>query len=441
MVTRAGPRFSRYGDVRRTTTVPIQQTSRVTGSNFSAMKVLIVGSGAREHALAWKLAEEAMDVLVAPGNAGIAREFRCVAGDAFEIAQREHPDIVVVGPEDPLIAGLADRLRAEGILVFGPGADGARLEGSKAYSKALMTKAGVPTADYRTFTDLVEAAAWMHERGGAWAVKASGAALGKGVVMVNEPSEIDPSIDAMRALGDAAREVVVEERLDGPEFSLLTLCSEGGIHSLPPAQDYKRIFDGDQGPNTGGMGSYSPVPWVTPEIVRETEERCVRPILALMGSRGIAYRGVLFTGLMMHRGEARVLEYNVRFGDPETQSVVMRLGPGLLASLLACAQGEAPTPIAVRPEAAVSVVLASRGYPGTPENGQLVRVGALEGETRAFYAGVASAPNGGLVNKGGRVLTLSATGPSLPEARELAYRGVAAVQFPTGHARRDIAQL
>ncbi len=404
------------------------------------MKVIVIGSGAREHALAWKLAQEADEVVVSPGNAGIAREFRCVAGDAFEVSRDERPDLVVVGPEDPLIAGVADGLREQGFLVFGPGAEGARLEGSKAYSKALMSEAGVPTAAYRTLTDLDEAADWMRAEGGAWAVKASGAALGKGVVMVNDASEIEAAISAMRDLGDAAREVVIEERLDGPEFSLLTLCSEGGILSLPPAQDYKRVFDGDEGPNTGGMGSYSPVPWVTPKLVRETEERCVRPVLNLLASRGVTYRGVLFTGLMMHRGEARVLEYNVRFGDPETQSVMMRLGSGLLASLLACARGEMPTPIRVREQAAVSVVMASRGYPGPFETGHSVEVGDLPEGARAFFAGVAPSPNG-LLNKGGRVLTLSALGAAVGEARDSAYRAVEAVHFPTAHFRRDIADL
>lgn len=402
------------------------------------MKVLVVGAGAREHALAWKLAQEADEVVVTPGNAGIAREHRCVAGDPFEIALTERPDLVVIGPEDPLIAGLADRLRAAGILVFGPGAEAARLEGSKAWSKALMSEAGVPTAAYRTFTDLDEAAAWMRAEGGAWAVKASGAALGKGVVMVNDASEIDAAIVAMRELGDAAREVVVEEQLDGPEFSLLTLCSEGGLLSLPPAQDYKRVFDGDEGPNTGGMGSYSPVPWVTPDLVRETEARCVRPVLELLASRGIPYRGTLFTGLMMHRGEARVLEYNVRFGDPETQSVLMRLGAGFLAALVACAKGKAPEEIEVRPEAAVSVVLASRGYPGPLETGQPVEVGPPSESGQTFYAGVAAGEDG-LVNKGGRVLTLTAIGGDLDEARHQAYAAVEAVRFPTAHYRRDIA--
>ena len=404
------------------------------------MKVLVVGSGAREHALAWRLAQEADEVVVAPGNAGIARESRCVAGDAFEVALAERPDLVVVGPEDPLIAGLADRLRAEGLFVFGPGAEGARLESSKAYSKTLMTEAGVPTAAYRTFTDLDAAAAWMDAEGGAWAVKASGAALGKGVVMVDGPEGIDPAIAAMHELGDAAREIVVEERLDGPEFSLLTLCSEGGLLSLPPAQDYKRVGDGDTGPNTGGMGSYSPVPWVSDDLVRETEDRCVRPILDLLAARGVTYRGVLFTGLMMHRNEARVLEYNVRFGDPETQSVMMRLGGGLLASLLACARGEAPTPIEVRPEAAVSVVMASRGYPGPVESGSPIEVGPLPEGARAFYAGVAGEGEG-LVNRGGRVLTLSALAADLPTARETAYAAVEATTFPTGQYRSDVASL
>ncbi len=400
------------------------------------MKVLVVGSGAREHALAWRLAHEG-EVVVSPGNPGIALEHRCLPGDSESVARNERPDLVVIGPEDPLIAGLADRLRSEGFLVFGPGAEGARLEGSKAFSKAAMTEAGVPTSAHRTFGRGEDEAArtFIREFSQGCVVKASGAALGKGVVVGVDVGTSLEGLETVRSLGPAGEEIVVEERLDGPEFSLLTLCSEGGLLSLPVAQDYKRLLDGDEGPNTGGMGSYSPVPHVDDALVREVEDRAVRPILRWLADRGTRYRGVLFSGLMMHGGEARVLEYNVRFGDPETQSVVMRLGPGLLASLLACARGEAPTPIEVLPGAAVSVVLASRGYPGPPETGHPVRVGALPEESRAFYAGVAE----GLVNKGGRVLTLSARGATVTEARARAYAAVAAVDFPTGRYRSDIA--
>jgi phosphoribosylamine--glycine ligase len=411
------------------------------------LRVLVVGSGGREHALSWKLAQEA-EVHVAPGNPGIAQVAQVHAVAALDLdgllslARRIHPDLTVVGPEDPLIAGLGDRLRAEGFAVCGPGANGAALEGSKAFSKALMREAGVRTAQFEAFRESGPAIAFARDRVaavGGVAVKASGAALGKGVVVAGSAEEAEEAIRAMldrRVLGEAGAEIVVEDRLIGREFSLLTLCNETGFHSLPVAQDHKRIFDGDRGPNTGGMGAYSPVPWVTDALVHEAEESAVRPILRILKNRGIDYRGVLFTGFLLQDGKPYCLEYNVRLGDPETQAVLPRLGAGLAEALRAVALGLPIPPVPVRPEAAVAVVLASEGYPGTVRKGVPIEMGDT-GDCLVFHAGTSSL-NGTLVTSGGRVLAVVALGDDVPSAREAAYRGVAAIRFEGMQFRTDI---
>lgn len=411
------------------------------------MRILIVGSGGREHALAWKLAQEA-EVHVAPGNPGIAQVAQLHAVAALDLdglaslAHRIQPDLVVVGPEDPLIAGLADRLRAEGFAVCGPGAEGAALEGSKAFSKALMREAGVRTAKFETFRESGPAIEFARARVaavGGVAVKASGAALGKGVVVAGSAEEAEEAIRAMldrRELGEAGAEIVVEDRLVGREFSLLTLCNETGFHSLPVAQDHKRIFDGDEGPNTGGMGAYSPVPWVNPDLVREAEESAVRPILRALKERGIDYRGVLFTGFLVQDGKPYCLEYNVRLGDPETQAVLPRLGAGFADALLAVALGTPIPPVPVREEAAVAVVVASEGYPGTVRKGVPIELGDA-GDCLVFHAGT-SMRDGALVTSGGRVLAVVALGSDIPAARGAAYRGVAAIRFDGMQFRTDI---
>ena len=398
------------------------------------MKILVVGAGGREHALAWKLGQEA-EIIVSPGNPGIARSFRCETGDPVGIATREEVDLVVIGPEDPLVGGLADRLRRAGVPTFGPGASGAQLEGSKSFAKRAMVQAGVPTAEYRAFRRGEDAGAYIEGFPDGCVIKASGNALGKGVVVGTSVEDSRRGLETVLALGEAADEVVIEERLVGREFSLLTLCSEEGFHSLPVAQDHKRARDGDEGPNTGGMGAFSPVAAIGPGRVREAEDRAVKPLLAWLRRRGIAFRGCLFTGIMLTESGPKVLEYNVRFGDPETQAILPRLGGGLAASLLACARGETPPPVPVNPEACVAVVVASAGYPGTIETGLPVRVGDLPPLTEVFYAGVGE----GLVNRGGRVLAVSALGEDLAQARERAYAGVAAVDFPAGYSRSDIA--
>lgn len=413
------------------------------------MKVLVVGSGGREHALVWRLLQDA-EVFAAPGNPGIAEIAECFpiapddASGIADLCSRLSIDLVVVGPEAPLIDGLATCLRASGIRVFGPDTGAAQLEGSKAFSKDLMASAGVPTARFGSFNHLFPALAFarqLFEEGGGAVVKASGAALGKGVVVCESAEEADDALRSMleeRTFGSAGSLVVVEERLVGREFSLLTLCSEAGYRSLPVAQDYKRIFDGDRGPNTGGMGSYSPVGWIDDSLVRKTEERVVEPMLAELSKRGLPFRGVLFSGIMVMGGEPLCLEYNVRFGDPETQSVMPRLGAGFLEALVACADGQPVPEISVLAQSAVTVVVAAKGYPGTVSKGAEITIGAMPAGVQVFHAGTFLS-DGRLVASGGRVLGVTATAGKVEEARRLAYEGIAQVAFEGMQFRRDIA--
>lgn len=422
------------------------------------MKILIVGGGGREHALAWKLSQEA-DVIAAPGNPGIAECARCFGvpttdhAGLIELAKAESVDLIVVGPEDPLVAGLADAMRDAGLTVFGPGKEGARLEGSKAFSKQLMKDAGIPTAGFGIFTDPLEAHAFVDQSRGKLVVKASGVALGKGVIVTDSGEEAHEAIDDILvegAFGEAGRTIVIEERVAGKEFSLLTLCSDTGFYSLPVAQDYKRALDGDRGPNTGGMGSFSPVPWIPDALVRETEARVVEPILATLASRGTSYRGVLFSGLMVEDGRLNCLEFNVRFGDPEIQSIVMRLGKGFADALHACAIGAPIPPVEVLDNAAVTVVVASGGYPNQYEKGKPITIDSAAmsltslvsspAVVHAFHAGTAM-KDGALVTSGGRVAAISASSASLSTARDLAYDLVKDVDFEGKYFRKDIADF
>lgn len=413
------------------------------------MRILVVGSGGREHALVWRLAQEAT-VLATPGNPGIAElvpTFDVSATDLdglLQLIRREAVDLVVFGPEEPLVRGLADQLRAEGVAVFGPGAEAAQLEGSKAFAKDIMAEAQIPTATFRTFTDPVEAKEYARLRftdGYPVVVKASGNALGKGVVVAEDVAEAEYAIDRMmihRDFGSAGATVVLEDRLDGPEFSLLTICGDHNFVSLPVAQDYKRIGTGDTGLNTGGMGTYAPVDGISPELVADVEEHAVARVLHALRERGLGYRGVLFTGVMMHHGHPHVLEFNVRFGDPETQSVMAILGSGLAAALHQAARGDVITPPHVTTQHAVSVVAASFGYPGEIERGIPITLGPLPSGAILFHAGTAL-QNGQLVTNGGRVLAVTGTGDSLEAARATAYDGMKQVSFRGMHVRTDIA--
>ncbi|MBL0693443.1 phosphoribosylamine--glycine ligase [Comamonas sp. JC664] len=410
------------------------------------MKVLLLGSGGREHALAWKLSQSPRltQLLCGPGNPGTAKlgtnvPLRADSPEAVAaFARREAVDLVVVGPEAPLVAGVADALAGVGIPCFGPVAAGARIEGSKAFAKEIMAEAGVPTAAFRTFTDVAAAEAYAVEQGRI-VVKADGLAAGKGVIVAHDVEAARAAVRAVGAMGVAGQTMVLEELLEGEEVSAMALCDGERYAMLPLSQDHKRVGEGDSGPNTGGMGAYSPAPFLTAEQLAEVGERVVAPTLAVLRRRGIPFRGVLYAGLMLTRGGPKVLEFNARFGDPETQVLMMQLGEDLLPLLDACARGTLePRTLVSAPGASVGVVLAARGYPDAPEKGQRIDgLDAVPGDATVFLAGV-EARDGALVTAGGRVLTVCARGEDLARARERAYAAVAAVRFDGMHFRRDI---
>ena len=413
----------------------------------------MAGGGGREHALAWKIAADSSrpEVYCAPGNAGtaeVARNIPIAAEDISGIvgwARANNPDLVVVGHEAPLCAGLADRLIAEGIRVFGPTADAAMIEGSKVFSKEVMQAAGVPTAEARVFSDAAEAKAWVRRRGAPIVVKADGLAAGKGVTVCMTVEEAETAIeDALtRAVfGDAGRRVIVEECLEGEEASILALVDGSRIVMLASAQDHKRIFDGDRGPNTGGMGAYSPAPVVAAEMLAAIREQVFERTLAELRRRCIVYKGVLYAGLMISRGRISVLEFNCRFGDPETQAILPRWDGDILPALNACIDGNLREDMVKwRPEPAVCVVMASEGYPGSYKKGALIegldRAAAMAG-VAVFHAGTRR-EGGAVVTSGGRVLGVTALGADLPEAVKRAYDAVSVIRFDGAQWRRDIA--
>ncbi|MGH9188673.1 MAG: phosphoribosylamine--glycine ligase [Acidimicrobiales bacterium] len=401
------------------------------------MRVCVVGGAGREHALATVLGRTA-DVVVTPGNPGIPGS---VATPPSEV----DADLVVIGPEGPLVAGLADRLRAAGRLVFGPGADGARLEGSKAWMKDLLADAGVPTAGHGVFCAVEPALGFLKSLAPPYVVKTDGLAGGKGVLVTESLAEAADDVAAKlsgAAFGEAGRRVVIEEGLAGEEVSLLCLCDGTRAVPLAPAQDYKRLGDGGAGPNTGGMGAYSPVPAAGPDIVDEVMDRAVEPTLAALAARGIDYRGVLYAGIMLTAEGARVLEYNVRFGDPEAQVVLPRLDCDLAALLGEAAAGRLRSVPAFVEDAAVTVVLAAEGYPSTPRTGDVIEgldEAARQPGVSVFCAGVDIDSSGRLVTAGGRVLAVTGTGADVAEARARSYAGAACVSWPGMHHRTDIA--
>jgi phosphoribosylamine--glycine ligase len=414
------------------------------------MNVLLIGSGGREHALAWRLAASPLltKLYAAPGNPGIAKEAELVAldiadHDAVRRFCLDHGiDLVVVGPEAPLVAGLADDLREAGIRVFGPSKAAAQLEGSKGFTKDLCARFGIPTGAYRRFSAPEPAKAYVQQQDAPIVIKADGLAAGKGVTVA---MTLDEAIEALEAcfdgsFGSAGAEVVVEEFLTGEEASFFCLCD--GTTALPfgTAQDHKRVGDGDTGPNTGGMGAYSPAPVMTPEIVERTMREIVEPTMRGMADMGHPFQGVLFVGLMIGDKGPQLIEYNVRFGDPECQVLMMRLKEDLLVLLNAAVDGQlAHTSARWRDETALTVVMAAKGYPASPEKGSVIRgVEAATGENvEIFHAGT-DLRGGELIANGGRVLNVTAMGASAGEAQKRAYEAVGRIDWPEGFCRRDI---
>ena len=412
------------------------------------MNVLLIGSGGREHALAWKLAQSPLldTLFIAPGNPGTAQIGRNVPIDALdipmviEVAQRERIGLVVVGPEAPLAAGLADACLRAGIPVFGPTAAAARIESSKAFAKRLMIDARIPTAEARIFDDPEVAVAFVRSSGRVWVVKADGLAAGKGVIV---PETVSETLDAIRLLGAtrAGGRLLLEERLSGPEVSLIALCDGERALPLLPAQDHKRLRDGDAGPNTGGMGAYAPAPHLTSSDVAGLTASIILPTLRALAAAGSPFRGALYAGLMLTEHGPRVLEFNARFGDPEAQAILPLLQGDLLAALLTCAgQGRLHDDMVHwSSDAAACVVLAAEGYPDTPQRGDVISgIDAVtDPHVCIFHAGTAW-ENNQLVTAGGRVLGVTGIGASLREALTRAYAAIDLIHFRGMHYRRDI---
>jgi phosphoribosylamine--glycine ligase len=406
---------------------------------------VVIGSGAREHALAWALAKSA-DVVVTPGNPGMAAHgFTCVDTPATEL----EADLFVIGPDQLVVDGLADQLRAQGKTVVGPGADGARLEGSKAYLKEFLASAQVPTAAYGVFDDETEALNFLHTMTPPYVIKTDGLAAGKGVLVTPDLDEATNDVREKlsgRAFGDAGRTVVIEEGLDGPECSLMVLCDGGHVTTLVPSQDFKRVGDGDVGANTGGMGAYAPMGSLSSVQIDDIMERIVTPTVQELQQRGIDYRGVLYAGIILTKSGPKILEYNARFGDPETQVLVPLYGDHLFDLLLSVGEGRLRTSSPVVSGAAVTVILASSGYPQSPRRGDVITgLGddgqlsqAVEGVT-VFHAGTAIDDAGRFVTNGGRVLAVTGVGESVAEARRRAYEGAALITFEGRVMRSDIA--
>jgi len=430
------------------------------------MRVLVVGSGGREHALCWAIAGSPLltKLYCAPGNPGIAALAECVDIGVLDIeqlvafAQEQAIDLVVPGPEATLVAGLADAMGAADIACFGPVKAAAQLESSKTFTKEICDAAGIPTALWERFDDAEAAREFVRHRGAPVVIKADGLAAGKGVVVATTEAEAIEAIDAMmdrKVFGESGASIVIEECLVGPEVSLFAICDGEDAVLLGSAQDHKRVGDGDTGPNTGGMGAYSPVPGFPPALEEACLEQIMRPALREMVRRGTPFRGVLFAGLMLTAEGAKLIEFNVRFGDPECQVLMLRLKSDLLAGLQAGCDGELRNfNLRLLDTAAVGVVMAARGYPDNPEKGSVI--GGLDAaagkpDVVVFHAGTQAATGavtgaapgastgGSLVAAGGRVLTICGVGPDVPAARKRAYAGIDALAWPEGFCRRDIA--
>ncbi len=417
------------------------------------MKILLVGSGGREHALAWKLlqSERCDKLFVAPGNAGIAQIAECVNIKVDEIdalaafAKDNGIGLVVVGPEGPLVDGLADKIKAVGIPVFGPDKKAAQIEGSKGFLKDLCRKYNIPTAGYERFTNVEKALAYIDRHGAPIVVKADGLAAGKGVVVAETVEQAKDAVKDMlsgNAFGSAGASIVIEEFMDGEEVSFFAICDGEHVLAMTSAQDHKRVFDGDKGPNTGGMGAYSPARLMTPELKDKIMDRIIHPTVEAMKAEGCPYTGVLYAGLMIVGGEPKLIEYNARFGDPETQVLMMRLESDLVNILEAAATGQLNLlSLTWSDEPAICVVMAADGYPGAYKKNTMIRnldEAAKVPNVQIFHAGTAML-DGHIVATGGRVLCVCAMEKTLSDARDLAYRAIDKIDWPDGFCRKDIA--
>ncbi|HTC06886.1 MAG TPA: phosphoribosylamine--glycine ligase [Xanthobacteraceae bacterium] len=415
------------------------------------MNILLLGSGGREHALAWKMASSPLvdRLICAPGNAGIAREAECVDLDVVDhgaviaFCRARHIDLVVVGPEAPLCAGIVDDLEAAGIKAFGPTRAAARLEGSKGFTKDLCRENGIPTAAYERFRSADPAKTYLRTCGAPIVVKADGLAAGKGVVVAQTVAEAEAAIDMMfgGGLGEAGGEVVIEDFLTGEEASFFALCDGATAMALTTAQDHKRAFDGDQGPNTGGMGAYSPAPNIDDAMSARVMAEIITPTLRAMQAMGAPYKGVLYAGLMITAEGPKLIEYNARFGDPETQVLMLRLMSDLVPALLASRDGQLKSfDLRWYPDPALTVVMAAKGYPGDYARGSVIEgldaAAKVEG-VEIFHAGTKADGNRILAN-GGRVLNVSAIGKTVREAQARAYAAISRIRWPEGFYRHDI---
>lgn len=416
----------------------------------STINCLLIGSGGREHALAWKIRQSPLvkKLYCSPGNGGIEREAECVALDGPEavaaFCAEKSVDLVVIGPEQPLVEGWSDFLRGKGIAVFGCSQAAAQLEGSKGFTKDLCAKYTIPTAAYGRFAEAEAAKAYIRKQGAPIVIKADGLAAGKGVIMAVTEQEALAAVDEIFGgkFGDAGAQIVIEEWLQGEEASFFALCDGTTVRMLGSAQDHKRVGEGDTGPNTGGMGSYSPAPVMTDLVNQQVMERIVEPTVAAMRAEGTPFQGILFAGLMITAKGPMLIEYNVRFGDPETQSLMLRLDSDIVPALLACAQGRGldRAELKLKPDAAMCVVLAAHGYPGSyiknTEIRNLDAAGDLPNVT-VFHAGTRR-EDGRILATGGRVLGVAASGTDIAQARENAYAAVEKIDWPQGFYRRDI---
>tara|TARA_B100000686_G_scaffold255068_1_gene266401 strand:- start:460 stop:1731 length:1272 start_codon:yes stop_codon:yes gene_type:complete len=417
------------------------------------MKILIVGSGGREHSIAWKLSqsENVTEIICTPGNAGtskIARNINVRAEDIkliLQLAIEEKPDLVVIGPEVPLSLGLTDLLESKNILVFGPNQKASEIESSKAFSKKLMKDAKVPTAEFEIFDNPKKAKDFVGKKDRNWVIKASGLAAGKGVIISSEKMSAETAISEImeqNTFGNAGNTCVIEEFLEGEEASLLVFTDGENVFPLPPAQDHKQILENDLGPNTGGMGAYSPAPILPPNLQNQAIDSIIKPVISKLSEQGRTYRGILYAGLMIKENEMKVLEFNCRFGDPECQPIMMRVKSDILPMLIATAKGDiSKSNLEYYDDPAICVVMSSGGYPGSYESGEIIdgidEASAIE-DVMVFHAGTSTNNNGKTITSGGRVLGITSKGPKLSSAISSAYRAVEMINWKNCYYRKDI---